>query len=34
MATGAAPFILGPAMPIIKPVLTALNIGIGGYNAA
>lgn len=37
MVTGAAPFlpeVLAPAMPVIKPVLTALNIGIGGYNAA
>lgn len=37
MVTGAVPFlpeVLAPAMPIIKPVLTAANIGIGGYNAA
>jgi hypothetical protein len=41
MAAGAAPFVLGPAvaaaapaMPYIKPVLTAINVGYGGYNAA
>lgn len=41
MALGAAPFVLGPAvaaaapaMPYIKPVLTAVNFGYGGYNAS
>ena len=38
---GALPFVLGPAisaaapaMPYIKPALSALNFGYGGYNAA